>query len=30
VARVLRKLALRSPRQLSELWPEVEPLGPRF
>lgn len=27
VARVLRKLALRSPRQLSELWPEVEPLG---
>lgn len=30
VARVLRKLALRSPRQLSELWPEVGPLGPRF
>lgn len=30
VARVLRKLALRSPRQLSELWPEVEPLGPHF
>jgi DNA-binding CsgD family transcriptional regulator len=30
VARVLRKLALRSPRQLSELWPEVEPLGPPF
>jgi DNA-binding CsgD family transcriptional regulator len=26
VARVLRKLALRSPRQLSELWPELEPL----
>ena len=26
VAQVLRKLALRSPRQLSELWPEVEPL----
>jgi DNA-binding CsgD family transcriptional regulator len=30
VAKVLRKLALRSPRQLSELWPEVEPLGPNF
>jgi DNA-binding CsgD family transcriptional regulator len=26
VAQVLRKLALRSPRQLSELWPEIEPL----
>jgi DNA-binding CsgD family transcriptional regulator len=26
VSRVLRKLALRSPRQLSELWPELEPL----
>jgi hypothetical protein len=26
VARVLRKLALRSPHQLSELWPELEPL----
>ena len=28
VARVLRKLALRSPRELTEVWPEVEPLGP--
>ena len=27
VARVLRKLALRSPRELTELWPELEPLG---
>jgi DNA-binding CsgD family transcriptional regulator len=26
VARVLRKLALRSPRELTELWPEVESL----